>query len=524
MKMKLTKDPSHKGYYQDEEGNLYVFRFGGRPIKVDGYKDEKPKEDVQVDEVSVEKDKVVDGTKKNQDSYKNQSMEDAISDYAEENGLSEDEASKLLYKEMSKSDVQTLAAVYNNEMNGMYHNMNELYDDLAGSLGVSTEEAKKIWNNGSSIDGEDIEKASSDSSSDKKVNFKYSREFSMESPVNDFEAANEYLKEDDMTQYLPENLKEKIAKVEWELDDESSGHIKIETYKELNEEEENELKSWIDGQNSDGLGEGFEQQEFAESYYDPYSGDGPFTRYEAEEEISRRIEDMDVSDYWDYIDESEKQAGVDNYIEMNDLEYTEDEEIRDGYLAEISDDPFSYISEDAIYEARDRSAMDNPDYNVDEWYNMSSIRSYRDFEVEEVMEETKKDYTSQELKDKYGTDDVDLINAGKPSEERVTKEPEYVYDRGDYSSLAATVKDKKYEVLETSNSAFGTELYKLKDEDGNIFYKPKSEVYGKAEKESNENLTLMNRYSGTISTLQERHPDWSMAKIMEKIKKLEEED
>ena len=40
MKIKLTKDPSHKGYYVDEKGNLYVFRFGGRPIKVVSAKEE----------------------------------------------------------------------------------------------------------------------------------------------------------------------------------------------------------------------------------------------------------------------------------------------------------------------------------------------------------------------------------------------------------------------------------------------------------------------------------------------------
>lgn len=63
MKLKLTKDPSHKGYYVDEEGNLYVFRFGGRPIKVDGYRDDKPREDRDAKEVEVEKSKVIDHRK-----------------------------------------------------------------------------------------------------------------------------------------------------------------------------------------------------------------------------------------------------------------------------------------------------------------------------------------------------------------------------------------------------------------------------------------------------------------------------
>lgn len=63
MKIKLTKDPSHKGYYVDENGNLYVFRFGGRPIMVDGYRDDKPKEDRDAKEVEVEKSKVIDHRK-----------------------------------------------------------------------------------------------------------------------------------------------------------------------------------------------------------------------------------------------------------------------------------------------------------------------------------------------------------------------------------------------------------------------------------------------------------------------------
>ena len=146
----------------------------------------------------------------------------------------------------------------------------------------------------------------------------------------------------------------------------------------------------------------------------------------------------------------------------------------------------------------------------------------KEYEALHKQGNIKNEYTRQELIDKYGTDDVDLINAGKAAEDRVTKKPEYVYDKGDYSSLA--IKDKKYEILEESSSAFGTELYKLKDEEGNILYKPKSEVYNKEEKEANDNLTLMNRYSGTIQLLQEEHPNWSMAKIMEKIRKLEEED
>ena len=63
MKIKLTKDSSHKGYYVDENGNLYVFRFGGRPIMVDGYREDKPKEDKDAKEITVDKSQVIDHRK-----------------------------------------------------------------------------------------------------------------------------------------------------------------------------------------------------------------------------------------------------------------------------------------------------------------------------------------------------------------------------------------------------------------------------------------------------------------------------
>lgn len=96
MKIKLTKDPSHKGYYLDEEGNLYVFRFGGRPIKVDDYREDKPNENYNHKEVEVEKSEVVDGTKEAQKEYKVAGTEGAVHEYAEEQGLNYAQAETLL--------------------------------------------------------------------------------------------------------------------------------------------------------------------------------------------------------------------------------------------------------------------------------------------------------------------------------------------------------------------------------------------------------------------------------------------
>lgn len=62
-KLVLTKDPSHKGYYQDADGNLYVFRFGGRPIKVDGYREDKPHDTRSEEKMEVDSNKVIDHRK-----------------------------------------------------------------------------------------------------------------------------------------------------------------------------------------------------------------------------------------------------------------------------------------------------------------------------------------------------------------------------------------------------------------------------------------------------------------------------
>ena len=67
--------------------------------------------------------------------------------------------------------------------------------------------------------------------------------------------ARKYLDEDNMANYLPDELSEKIILIQYDLITNNKGFINIIS---------NALKDELDGQNSDGLGEGFEQQEFAE--------------------------------------------------------------------------------------------------------------------------------------------------------------------------------------------------------------------------------------------------------------------
>ena len=116
--------------------------------------------------------------------------------------------------------------------------------------------------------------------------FNYTTNFNLTDEIyaEFFEDAVSYLIEDDMAQYVPENLKAKIVSVEWVLEELDEGVIVIWTKELLSEEEEDELSEWIAGQCSDGLGEGFEQQPFAEiggyDYYNEYDYYDEYDEYE----------------------------------------------------------------------------------------------------------------------------------------------------------------------------------------------------------------------------------------------------
>lgn len=99
--------------------------------------------------------------------------------------------------------------------------------------------------------------------------------------------AQAYLTDDDMTRYLTSDsdtpwAKDVVEHLEWQLD--GDGHrYKIVAFalRELTEDELRQLSSWCSGQNSDGLGEGFEQQPFAEQH-DGECGECPGCEYGGE--------------------------------------------------------------------------------------------------------------------------------------------------------------------------------------------------------------------------------------------------
>ena len=111
----------------------------------------------------------------------------------------------------------------------------------------------------------------------------YRANFSLTNCVNNFDLANLYFSQKDMTAILkndinfPQNIKDIVEKIEWILVDLSSGYIKLTTNEELTELNRNYLSNWVFKQCKDGIGEDFRQQNFA--YYDDiglvgYEGSG----------------------------------------------------------------------------------------------------------------------------------------------------------------------------------------------------------------------------------------------------------
>lgn len=87
-------------------------------------------------------------------------------------------------------------------------------------------------------------------------------------PAEKVGLAQDYLARDDMTKYFTmwnKDLKDVVLYIRWNLS--ANGHdytVEAITTRVLDEAELTVLNDWVSGQNSDGLGEGFEQQPFAE--------------------------------------------------------------------------------------------------------------------------------------------------------------------------------------------------------------------------------------------------------------------
>lgn len=103
--------------------------------------------------------------------------------------------------------------------------------------------------------------------------FKYVTKFNLEVPVK-IDDANYYLHEADMIEFLKDNIEDHpdkttikpddLVSITWTMDRSYTNHsdhgtITLITTRELTTKELDFVSKYVSGQNSDGLGEGFEQ-------------------------------------------------------------------------------------------------------------------------------------------------------------------------------------------------------------------------------------------------------------------------
>lgn len=129
----------------------------------------------------------------------------------------------------------------------------------------------------------------------------YETHFSLEYPVNDFDAAKDWLTKTstelrdilafhiqcDKDENHIDNFGPNVQSISYQLEDTDSGKIQITTDIPLKQNQLVYLSNWLTGQNADGIGESFEQRPFA-LWHDNGYGDyeeGDYEEYCDEEPI-----------------------------------------------------------------------------------------------------------------------------------------------------------------------------------------------------------------------------------------------
>ena len=101
----------------------------------------------------------------------------------------------------------------------------------------------------------------------------YRTEFNLVYPVNDLDAACKFLEEsnycllriliEDISRKIGEDVSKKLVSITWHLKHEDSGYIELISTEELDEQVLEAVSLWISAQCADGVGETFEQKDFA---------------------------------------------------------------------------------------------------------------------------------------------------------------------------------------------------------------------------------------------------------------------
>lgn len=135
----------------------------------------------------------------------------------------------------------------------------------------------------------------------------YRTKFNLVYPVKDYKDATDYLKRS--SRIVSNALKgdssilgedsSNVKSIEWVLEDEyypDNGYIELITYEKLEPSTLSKISEWVRGQNSDGLGEGFEQQQFAERIVGP---DGEVIEPDKEENYYDLAEEENSGYSWE---------------------------------------------------------------------------------------------------------------------------------------------------------------------------------------------------------------------------------
>lgn len=132
----------------------------------------------------------------------------------------------------------------------------------------------------------------------------YRTYFKLSNSVNDFDAAYNYLTDDDMSVYLRNDtridahIRFSVVEIKWILTDYDAGYVSLVTDRDLNDSELKAISKFVSGQNSDGLGEGFSQQDFANyKDEDPWRDEDEDDWYDNDDDYITCEFDWDTNDY-----------------------------------------------------------------------------------------------------------------------------------------------------------------------------------------------------------------------------------
>lgn len=300
----------------------------------------------------------------------------------------------------------------------------------------------------------------------------YRTNFELEHAVLDEEAANAYLQREDMTEILLERHPELdgvVSNITWMLDDDVNGHIDLITTRPLTDTESTLISNWVSGQNSDGLGEGFEQQSWAnyeveEDLYGQEDGDWVMASFDWETNfykfhpVSMDLAltdadlqfDTDTKDVSLEIDaEEEKTAGKKYQISffMNDqLEGYEDDDLDGEMTVGLQDQLMVSGLDDVVYSA---------------WKFTSGDEGFVTLVTREPLFEDDLDSISEWIR-LQEMEDVTNIDVGMWEETNLSEKELQRYESMDENDLAFTEEDLENlsdGTTHTEHSESGGKLY-----------------------------------------------------------------